>query len=791
METNKLTFLAFWAINDELLVDKACSQLKEMKRLGLDGVVFHPRNYPGLPEYLGEEYMAVLSDIITYAKGIGMEFWLYDENGFPSGTASGKVLLENPGVKCMWVEYSEGKVVLREKSAVSTLDAKACRDFVRITFEGYKQGLSKEAFAYVSGVFSDEVAFLDGVSVSLKYGGIPWCEVLEDCYRKSYGEELKDKLQLLFEEGEGYELVRERYWELLSKMLRENFYAPIHQWCEENGKRYTAHLKGEENIFFNISYNGSPYEILQEVSVPAVDALERYPGNHYYPHIASSIAKQFFDGSCLCEAMGGSGWGVSPEDFVTYMKWLVDCGINMMTFHLAQYTLKAQAIRDWPPSLPFHVSWKEAFPEALRRIREYKVQLEEEERGKERVLIVTPTRGCMRQFVPKDAMCINEHNGAGVPDRKAGKISNAYGKLIERCYKEGILFDVTEESILEKYGRISKDGIQIGKMHYNHVLLGEGCCFHEQEIIKQLRAYGLEIKLPHEEKHVAQKIISRRIVLGEDREEWQILHDRENQLLLEPIVDGNDNIRRCCIGMESIDGTEGIRLMTSDPVSGVRVNGRDVHGQAMRFDIPQKLLKGDCLSIEVKPLERGEQKPFLFLQGDFLVKNKKGYEHKDCKHLYTEGEFILSAGWQGVCVQELVQSGFPFRIQPVTLRKKISIPDGAVCLKLSDFEAAAARIWIDGEDPIWFFSEAEPVWLPKKSKNRECLIWVELYPSTYNVYGPHHHRDGDRYLISPAQYSGRKNFADFQDSPEQTLVKGYHFVKFGLGNKLIFQGEEK
>lgn len=241
--------MAFWAINDELVTEKACTQLLEMKRLGLNGVIFHPRNYSGKPEYLGEEYMRILSDIILHAKSIGMEFWLYDENGFPSGTASGKVLLENPDAKCMWMEYSDGKAVLHEKNAVSTLDEKVCRDFVRITFEGYKRGLSPEAFDYFTGVFSDEVAFLDGVSASVKYGGVPWCEVLEDRYRKKYGESITDRLPLLLEDGEEYETIRENYWQLISEMLRDNFYAPIHKWCQDNHKLYTAHLKGEENIF--------------------------------------------------------------------------------------------------------------------------------------------------------------------------------------------------------------------------------------------------------------------------------------------------------------------------------------------------------------------------------------------------------------------------------------------------------------------------------------------------------------------------------------------------------------
>lgn len=812
----KLAFMAFWAINDELDVEKACSQLLEMKRLGLTGVVFHPRNYPGVPKYLGREYMERLSGIILAAKKNGMDFWLYDENGYPSGTASGKVLLKNPDAKCMWLEYHDGSVTVREKNAVSTLDAKVCRDFVEITFDGYKQGLSDEAFAHVAGVFSDEVGFLDGSNVSLKYGGVPWCMDMEERYRAAYGEELGEKLPLLFEEGEGCELVRERYWELLSKILRENFYAPIHRWCEENGKRYTAHLKGEENIFFNLSYDGSPYEILQEISVPAVDALERYPGNHYYPHIAGSIARQFYDGSCLCEAMGGSGWGAAPKDFVAYMKWLVECGVNMFVFHLSQYTLKAQAIRDWPPSTPLHISWREAFPEALFRITEYQRLVEERERGKERVLIVTPTRGCMRRFVPADAACINEHNGAGVPDTEAGRISNAYGALIERCHEKGILYDVTEEKLLETHGRIERAGVQLGNVRYCRVLLGEGCCFHDKKLRERLRAYGLEVSetellqekqeeaarrreagpSPAQEERTAGRAQESDGVLkkaGADNTEWEISAEGENQILLE-LAKEEAGVRRCRIPLVHMEAAGELYLESSDPVKQICVNGQILEAATDRqngYVIPAKLLEKESLCMEVRLLEEGEQDPFVFLKGSFLVKSETGYQEKDGRQLYTRGNFFLTAKNAAVCADRLVESGFPFQKQPVVLRKRVMLPEGAEYLKLTGFFAAAARVRLDDNAPVWVFGENELVELPRESGRRSCLICAELYPSTYNMYGPHHHRDGDRHLVSPDQYSGKKNFADFNDSPERTLVDGWHFVKFGLGKEILFYGDRK
>ena len=59
-------------------------------------------------------------------------------------------------------------------------------------------------------------------------------------------------------------------------------------------------------------------------------------------------------------------------------------------------------------------------------------------------------------------------------------------------------------------------------------------------------------------------------------------------------------------------------------------------------------------------------------------------------------------------------------------------------------------------------------------------VELELIPSTFNTYGPHHHRDGDRPLISPDQYSGIKNFADHPEAPSCTLISEWYLVKWGI-----------
>jgi hypothetical protein len=87
---------------------------------------------------------------------------------------------------------------------------------------------------------------------------------------------------------------------------------------------------------------------------------------------------------------------------------------------------------------------------------------------------------------------------------------------------------------------------------------------------------------------------------------------------------------------------------------------------------------------------------------------------------------------------------------------------------------------LNGLELGWCWGPSWSVPLPQAGKEGSYELEVMLYPSTFNVYGPHRHVDGDRYLTSPDQYKGVKNFADHPDAPEQTKVDYAHFVKWGI-----------
>ena len=792
-------FMSFWSINGPLDEALLCQQLEDFRDLGFDGVIFHPRYYPGEPEYLGVKYMEIVSKVILHAKKIGLLFWIYDEDGWPSGTAGGKVLEALPDSTCEWLVLEEGEVVVKSISSVNTLNPICVQTFMELTYEGYKKGLTPEAFEYVTGFFSDEVDFPNAHDI-VRQEGIPWSQEVEKCYLERYGESVISYLKYLFinienpwnppslEESSvsvnakpsGIEkgrtsatTVRFRVWEILTDLLRDTFYQPISDWCDENGKLYTMHLKGEENLFFQIPYSGSTFQHLKVVSLPGIDALERFPGNHYFPHIASSLAKQFGNGQSLCEALGGSGWGLSPKTFSNYVKWLMDGGITQFVFHLSQYQLTASAIRDWPPSMPFHLSWRDAFPEIIEDLKAY-TNDNSDSPYIQPVLLVAPTRGVMKHYTPSQGRVVNEHNGAQVPDSPAGLISKDFSALVEACHRTGLVYDVTEERILEQYALFEGHQLHLGKMSYHRIITGRECTWIENRFQEKVKPFDLS-----------------------DHQPWTFLNPEDNLLLLELSPVGDVLTTAISHGFEKLP-TPSYKKAPLEIHFTSKENIRPLEGSpilekiiSLEFSDPVESCSidwcEDVLQVTIKPYPHGEQQPFVWLKGNFLVQSLAPYEEKDQLQLMTAGPFHLMPNLmpeQSIrATSNLNLSGYPFRNTSFLFEKEVFLTKEASQLLFSDVHCDGAKVWVNGQFCGWLFGPNFQVDYPFKiGKN---TIQVELYPSTFNKYGPHHHRDGDRHLTSPGQYSGAKNFADHVDAPENTHLPQWHFVRCGISSTVI------
>lgn len=96
----------FWFWNDDLEEGELLRQLRAFHAAGCDGVVLHPR--PGLGErigYLTPEFFRLVRLVVEEAERLGMKIVLYDEGSYPSGSACGQVVREDPtlAARCLYL----------------------------------------------------------------------------------------------------------------------------------------------------------------------------------------------------------------------------------------------------------------------------------------------------------------------------------------------------------------------------------------------------------------------------------------------------------------------------------------------------------------------------------------------------------------------------------------------------------------------------------------------------------------------------------------------------------------
>ena len=199
-----------WVWNDVCTREIIDNQLDEMLRLGIRAFYilpepeeFRPGSMPTRlsPEYLSEEYFELCAYAIDKAVTLGMVCWIYDEGGWPSGSACGRVVRDHP-------EYSSGG------SYPDLLNKNATEYFIEITHEKYASATKN-----FTAVFTDEP----------KAPMTPFNERLCDKYEKIYGESVLPYRALIEKKEEPTEEnvhILQRWYDLCSRAFCENYLLP-------------------------------------------------------------------------------------------------------------------------------------------------------------------------------------------------------------------------------------------------------------------------------------------------------------------------------------------------------------------------------------------------------------------------------------------------------------------------------------------------------------------------------------------------------------------------------------
>jgi hypothetical protein len=497
--------IPLWSWNDKLETAELHRQLEEMHKAGIGGFFMHARGGLQTP-YLGEEWMEAIRACIEKSRELGMSPWLYDENGWPSGFADGRVPAKGMAYQQKSLAYELAPFGQEDKRTIAwyakrgggykllpddcagegadlrlyysvnphyidTLSVQAVRAFLDSTHEEYWGRFGAEFGSELKGIFTDEPQFARGQ--------LPWSFELEDTFRGKYGYELKEALPGLFFDQEDSSRSRYAFWDTVTTMFVTAYAKQIGDWCGERGWSSVGHVVDEQELTNQVTSVGDPMAFYEHLQIPGCDWLGRFTGEEpVVPKQVSSAARQLGRRQAITESFGCSGWNASFRDLKRITEWQYVHGINLLCPHLESYSLRGLRKRDYPPSLFYQQPWWEDY----KSFNDYAARLS--------MLLSNGTRQAQVLLLhPVRSAWVNQR---GTDKSAIAPYHESFAQLSRWMCQAFLEHDYGSESLIEGHGRVDEGSFIIGEAAYRAVVIPPGITLGGRtlELLKEFAAQG-------------------------------------------------------------------------------------------------------------------------------------------------------------------------------------------------------------------------------------------------------------------------------------------------------------
>lgn len=470
--------LPFWSWNDELEPEKLVEQIRWMKTQRFAGFFMHAR--AGLTtEYLSDKWFDCVKACSEEAKRLGMQPWLYDENGWPSGFVGGK-LLANKSYREHYLKSTvgafdktarwhyqilENELLYTEQccegdclnvydcesaSTVDVLCEEVTNAFLQNTHERYKEVFNGNLAEHIEGFFTDEPQYYRS--------GIPFPKKICDYFIKEYGENPIEKLGLLFIKKKGYRTFRYRYWKICQQLFLKNYAKKVYDWCETNGIKVTGHYVEERSLFTQMLFNAGIMPYFEYLHYPGIDWLCRRYMPVFTIRQLTSVAVQLGKKKTMSEMFAMTGWDATPLELKSMADYQYLYGINFMCQHLLPYSEKGERKYDHPAHFSSYNPWvdkcMEKFNGYFDALGSWLQQCKEDVS----VAVLNTVRSAYFEY--------EYNNPHSIED-----LDDSLLLTCEHLAENHVAFHLIDETLLAKYGGAQEGKLYLGAGEYDVLIV--------------------------------------------------------------------------------------------------------------------------------------------------------------------------------------------------------------------------------------------------------------------------------------------------------------------------------
>jgi hypothetical protein len=365
--------------------------LEVFKDLGLGGIVCNV----SFDHYMqSENHWNTLARAVKNCSQLGLRVWIYDEDGYPSGSAGGLVLKENPDYEALSLTYDPNRqepFALRRayehthasnnyaaaRRYPNLIDDKAVKSFIDITHQAYRQRLSEYFGNTIEAFFTDEpsliavnigalpesvrknVRVVDPLDETLApLASVPWVPDLPQLYEQRYGEDIiASRRSLFFGDKQEDRRVRRQFWALISDLVAQRYFGRLQEWAAEHNVASSGHALWEEMPLHHVPLYGNALKALRRMDIPGLDMLSSDPQAVIYTGWMTAIlpaSAALFNGGrkVMTEVSDFSqimdnGKAVSLEHMQATAAWQAALGVTEFTLYYDYSKRSAEDYRSY------------------------------------------------------------------------------------------------------------------------------------------------------------------------------------------------------------------------------------------------------------------------------------------------------------------------------------------------------------------------------------------------------------------------------------------------------------
>ena len=511
----------FWAWNTELDKEELAFQIATLKEMGFGG--FHMHSRTGMAtDYLSKDFFDFVKFSVSEAKKHNMLAWLYDEDRWPSGSAGGlvtknvkhrgksllftkkalsnaaepneakekglpyllasyevflnengtlqkynKINLNGTNSDKIWYAYvltNEPTPWFNNQAYVDTLSKEAMDEFIKLTYEGYKNAVGEEFGKSVPAIFTDEPQFNMRepfvFSETGESASIPWTTDFDKIYKDMYGEDILLSLPELFWEKDNSRLSSARYnfMNALAERFAVCFMDNCGKWCAENGIYMTGHMMLEPTLELQSWAISDVMRAYRSFTLPGIDVLcERMEFSTAKQ--AASAVHQYGREGMLSELYGVTNWDYDFRGHKFQGDWQAALGVTVRVPHLSWLSMKGEAKRDYPASINYQSPWYKEYSYIENHYARLATALT---RGKPMVKIgvIHPIETFWLYTGPKDKTDVKRRN-----------LDEKFKNVIEWLLFSQLDFDFISESLLPSQCTEGTNPLKVGEMEYDAIVI--------------------------------------------------------------------------------------------------------------------------------------------------------------------------------------------------------------------------------------------------------------------------------------------------------------------------------